>query len=213
MQELLIKATLDTVYMVTVSTLFAVIGGLPLGILLVVTEPGQILENRFVNLVLSAIINIARSIPFIILLVIIIPLTKLLVGTFIGTTASIVPLSVAAMPFFARIVETSLKEVDSGVIEAALAMGSSPSQIIFKVLLPEAKASLTLGITITIINLIGYSAMAGAIGGGGLGDVAIRYGYHRRDSFVLMVTVIILIVLVQLIQAAGNLLARKLNKK
>jgi D-methionine transport system permease protein len=213
MQELLIKATIDTVYMVAVSTLFAVIGGLPLGILLVVTEPGHILENRFVNNVLSIIINVTRSVPFIILLVIIIPFTRLLIGTYIGTTASIVPLSVAAMPFFARIVETSLKEVDYGVTEAALAMGSSPSQIIFKVLLPEARASLTLGVTITIINLIGYSAMAGAIGGGGLGDVAIRYGYHRRETGVLIATVIILIGLVQLIQATGNLLARKLNKK
>jgi D-methionine transport system permease protein len=199
--------------MVAASTFFAVVGGLPLGILLVVTEPNHILENSVVHKILSVIINITRSIPFIILLVTIIPFTKLLVGTFIGTTAAIVPLSVAAMPFFARIVESSLKEVDYGVIEAALAMGSSPGQIIFKVLLPEARASLTLGITITIINLIGYSAMAGAIGGGGLGDVAIRYGYHRRDTVVLTATVIILVGLVQLIQFTGDLIARKLNKK
>ncbi|HHV72244.1 MAG TPA: ABC transporter permease [Clostridia bacterium] len=213
MQELLVKATLETIYMVAASTFFAVVGGLPLGILLVVTEPNHILENSVVHKILSVIINITRSIPFIILLVTIIPFTKLLVGTFIGTTAAIVPLSVAAMPFFARIVESSLKEVDYGVIEAALAMGSSPGQIIFKVLLPEARASLTLGITITIINLIGYSAMAGAIGGGGLGDVAIRYGYHRRDTVVLTATVIILVGLVQLIQFTGDLIARKLNKK
>ncbi|WP_235838987.1 methionine ABC transporter permease, partial [Desulfosporosinus metallidurans] len=165
--------------MVIVSTLLAYLLGLPLGVILVVTSPGHILPNPWVERILGTLINILRSAPFIILLVAFIPFTRVLVGTSIGTTAAIVPLVISAAPFVARVVESSLKEVPYGVIEAALSMGASPLQIIQKVLLPEAKASLILGITITTISVIGYTAMAGAVGGGGLGDLAIQYGYNR----------------------------------
>ena len=165
------------------------------------------------NQTLGAIINAARSTPFIILMVAIIPFTRLIVGTSIGTNAAIVPLTIAAAPFVARIVESALKEVDAGLIEAAQAMGASPSQIILKVLIPEAMPSIVLGLTLTVISLIGYSAMAGAIGGGGLGDLAIRYGYQRFRADVMLATVVILIALVQMVQSSGDYFAHKLNKR
>ena len=187
--------------------------GMPLGVLLVISDKGHIAENRLLNKILSVIVNIGRSIPFIILLVAIIPFTRFIIGTYIGTTAAIVPLTVAAIPFVARVVESSLKEVDPGVIEAAQAMGASPWQIVYKVLLPEALPGLVLGFTLTAINLVGYSAMAGTVGGRGLGDLAIRFGYQRFRGDIIFYTVVILVVLVQLIQALGNWLARKLSRR
>jgi len=206
------QATLDTLYMVGAAVVIAEAIGLPIGILLVITDKDHILPNRWINSLLNLIVNIGRSIPFIILLVAIIPFTRWLMGTYIGTTAVIVPLTVAAIPFVARIVESSLREVDPGVIEAAQAMGASPWQIIIKVLLPEALPSLVLGFTLTAVNLVGYSAMAGTVGGGGLGDVAIRFGYQRFRADVIVYTVIILVVIVQLLQMLGNWLAKKLAK-
>ncbi len=206
-------ALIETIYMVATSTFFAVLFGLPLGILLVITAPDHIKENKWLNSILGWIVNFGRSVPFIILLVAIVPFTRWLVNTSIGTTAAIVPLSIAAIPFVARVTEQSLREVDKGVIEAALAMGATTSQIIFKVLLPESLPSLVLGITITAVNLIGYSAMAGAIGGGGLGDLAIRYGYQRFRGDVMLLTVIVLVILVQVVQTIGNLIAKSLEHK
>ncbi|EAX49016.1 binding-protein-dependent transport systems inner membrane component [Thermosinus carboxydivorans Nor1] len=213
MLVLLAESLWETTYMVGVSAFIAALFGLPLGVILVTTDKGHVLENLVVNRVLGAIVNATRSTPFIILMVAIIPLTRLIVGTSIGTDAAIVPLSIAAIPFVGRIVESALKEVDYGVIEAAQAMGASPLQIIAKVLIPEALPSIVLGLTITVISLIGYSAMAGAIGGGGLGDLAIRYGYQRFRADIMLATVIILIAQVQLIQSCGDWLARRLNKK
>ncbi|CUH96329.1 putative D-methionine transport system permease protein MetI [Propionispora sp. 2/2-37] len=210
---LLFEALLDTSYMVAVSTVISILFGIPLGVVLVTTDRGHILENRYLNQILGSIVNAARSTPFIILMVAIIPLTRLLTGTSIGTNAAIVPLSIAAIPFVGRVVETALKEVDYGVIEAAQAMGASPCAIISKVLIPEALPSIVSGITLTIINLIGYSAMAGAIGGGGLGDVAIRYGYQRFRGDIMLATVAILIAQVQIVQSGGDFLSRRLNKK
>jgi len=206
-------ATYETLYMTFVSVFFATLIGLPLGVILVMTDRGHILENRVVNSVLGWIVNIGRSFPFIILLVAIIPFTKMIVGTFIGTTGAIPPLVVAAAPFVARIVETSLKEVEWGVVEAAVAMGATPWQVVSKVLLPEALPGLILGTTITTINVLGYTAMAGVVGGGGLGDLAIRYGFQRWRPDVMLVTVVILIVMVQLLQSAGDWLARKVDKR
>lgn len=211
--ELVIPSLLETLYMVSFSTFFSLILGFPLGILLVITEKGSICEKLFLNQILEAIVNICRSIPFIILMVLAFPLARIIVGKTIGTTATIVPLSIAAAPFAARIIESSLKEVDKGIIEAVTSMGASVSQIIFKVLIPEALPSLILGITITIINLIGYSAMAGAIGGGGLGDLAIRYGLYRSQGDVMFVSVILIILLVQIVQLVGNKISAKINKK
>ncbi|NLM69869.1 MAG: ABC transporter permease [Firmicutes bacterium] len=207
------EATGQTLYMVGVSVVAAQILGMPLGVLLVISDKGHIAENRLLNKILSVIVNIGRSIPFIILLVAIIPFTRFIIGTYIGTTAAIVPLTVAAIPFVARVVESSLKEVDPGVIEAAQAMGASPWQIVYKVLLPEALPGLVLGFTLTAINLVGYSAMAGTVGGRGLGDLAIRFGYQRFRGDIIFYTVVILVVLVQLIQALGNWLARKLSRR
>lgn len=212
MIELLVKATLETFYMVSVSTAFTALLGLPLGIILVVTSKGHISEHPSINTSLSYIVNMARSLPFIILMIFIIPFTRFIVGTSIGTNAAIVPLVVAAIPFYARIVESALHEVDEGVIEAAISMGANPFDIIFRVLLPEALPSLILGTTITIINLLGYSAMAGAVGGGGIGDLAIRYGYHRFNTQIMIATIILLIALVQGIQATGNLIANGIQK-
>ena len=206
-------STLDTLYMVMVATFFTVLFGLPLGVLLVATDRSGLMPAPLVNQILGTVVNAARSLPFIILLVVVIPIPRLLTGPTIGATAAIVPLSLAAIPFFARVSETSLREVDRGLIEAAQSMGSSPWQIITRVLIPEALPSLVLGTAITIINLIGYSAMAGAIGGGGLGDLAIRYGYQRYETGILVVTVLILIVMVQGLQALGNMLARRLSRK
>ena len=210
---LLTKALGETVYMVTVSMIIASAIGVPLGVILHTTNKGQILENLVFNKIIGSIVNAVRSIPFIILLVAIIPFTRLIVGSAIGTTAAMVPLVIASIPFIGRQVETSLKEVPSGLVEAALSMGATPFQIITKVLLPEAMPSIVAQLTTVIIALVGESAMAGAIGGGGLGDLAIRYGYQRFRPEVMIATVIILIVLVQLVQFAGNTLAKKLNKK
>lgn len=207
------EATLETLYMVGVSTFFTMLLGLPLGVLLVITDAGQILAAPRLNKVLGAIVNVGRSLPFIILLVAVIPLTRLLAGTSIGSTAAIVPLTIAAIPFFARVVETALREVDRGLIEAAHSMGCTNWQIIAKVLIPEALSSLVLGLTITIIGLLGYSAMAGAVGGGGLGDLAIRYGYQRFNTQVMIATVVLLILLVQGIQTLGDRAARRIAKR
>mgnify|MGYP001206621218 CR=1 FL=1 len=209
---LLTKSLYETIYMVVASTILATLIGLPLGIILTVTDKGQILENKGINAILGAIVNATRSTPFIILMVAIIPLTRIIVGSSIGTTAAIVPLTISAAPFIARIIESSLLEVDPGVIEASQSMGASPMQIITKVFLPEAMHSIVLGITLAIISLIGYSAMAGALGGGGLGDLAIRYGYQRFRLDIMIITVIVLIVLVQIVQSLGNFISAKLNK-
>ncbi|NLM41900.1 MAG: ABC transporter permease [Firmicutes bacterium] len=211
--NMLWTATQETLLMVGAATVLAVLGGLPLGILLAATAPEGILENSWLNRVLGAAVNIGRSIPFIILMVAIIPFTRRVVGTSIGTTAAIVPLTIAAIPFFARLVEGALKEVDPGVIEAAQSMGTTPFQIIFKVLLPEALPSLVLAVTVTAVNLVGYSAMAGAIGGGGLGDLAIRYGYQRFRGDVMLQTIAILVVLVQGVQMLGDKLAQRLYQR
>lgn len=210
--NLIFKSLYETIYMVAASTLLATVIGLPLGIILTVTDKGHILENKPINSLLGAIVNATRSTPFIILMVAIIPLTRLIVGSSIGTTAAIVPLTISAAPFIARIIESSLLEIDPGVIEASQSMGASPMQIVTKVLLPEAMHSIVLGITLAIISLIGFSAMAGALGGGGLGDLAIRYGYQRFRVDIMIVTVVILIVLVQIVQSLGNFISAKLNK-
>ena len=214
--KLVFESTLQTLIMVFFSTLFSVILGLPIGILLCITgkaEEGGIMPKPLLNEVLSRIVNVLRSFPFIILMILLFPLSRLVLGTSIGTKAAIVPLSIAAAPFVARVIETALKEVDSGVILASRAMGSTNSQIVFKVLLPEAMPSLVSGVTLTVINLIGYSAMAGAIGGGGLGDLAIRYGYQRFRSDVMFVSVIIIILLVELIQFTGGKISSKMLKR
>lgn len=213
MLELLIPSLLETLYMVFFSTIFSLIIGFPLGILLVITEKGGIWEKPLLNQILSGIINILRSFPFIILMILVFPLSRIIVGSTIGTTATIVPLSIAAAPFVARVIENALKEVDRGVIEASLSMGATVSQIVFKVLIPEAMPSLVMGITLTIINLIGYSAMAGAIGGGGLGDLAIRYGLYGFKTNIMVASVIIIIILVQGIQFLGNKIAISIDKK
>lgn len=213
MIPLLTKALGETVYMVAVSMIIATIIGVPLGVLLHTTAKGQILENAAVNRVVGSVVNAVRSIPFIILLVAIIPFTRLLVGTAIGTTAAMVPLVIASIPFIGRQVETSLREVPEGIVEAAQSMGATPMQIISRVLLPEALPNIVAQLTTVVIALVGESAMAGAVGGGGLGDLAIRYGYQRFRPEVMVATVIILIVMVQVVQFAGNTLAEKLNKK
>ena len=210
---LLTKALGETIYMVAVSMAIASAVGVPLGVLLHTTAKGQILENVFVNQTVGSVVNAVRSIPFIILMVAIIPLTRFIVGSAIGTTAAIVPLVIASIPFIGRQVETSLKEVPSGLVEAALAMGATPFQIISRVLLPEAMPGIVSQLTTVIIALVGESAMAGAIGGGGLGDLAIRYGYQRFRPEVMLATVVVLIVLVQAVQFAGNTLAKKLDKR
>jgi D-methionine transport system permease protein len=198
--------------MVLVSTFASLIIGFPMGILLILTEENGLIENKFVYRVLDYIVNISRSIPFIILMILVFPLSRLIVGTTIGTTASIVPLSIAAAPFVARLIEGSLKEVDKGIIEAAIAMGSTPLQIVTRILIPEALPSLVSNITITLINLIGYSAMAGAIGGGGLGDLAIRYGFYRFQTDIMLASVVVIVLLVQSIQYSGNKTVQILNK-
>lgn len=213
LNALLMKSLWETIYMVAVSTVIATAAGIPLGVILVTTDRGGILQNLALNRILGWIVNATRSTPFIILMVAIIPLTRLIVGTSIGTVAAMVPLCIAAAPFIARLVETSLKEVDGGVIEAAQSMGATPWQIITKVMIPEAMPSIMSGITITIINLIGCSAMAGAVGGGGLGDLAIRYGYQRFRADVMIITVVILIIMVQVVQSVGDYYSRRLNKR
>lgn len=203
----------ETLYMTLVGTFIAYLIGLPLGILVVVTEKDSILPAKWINSPINVIINITRSIPFLILLIAVIPFTRFVTGTSYGSTATIVPLVLSAAPFIARIVESSIKEVDKGVIEAALSMGASPFQIIYKVMIPEAKPSLIIGYTIVTTTILGYSAMAGIVGGGGLGDIAIRYGYHRYQTNIMIVTVILLILVVQLLQEIGMRYAHKQDKR
>lgn len=203
MTNLILKGILETLYMVLVSTALAYVIGLPLGVILNVTDKNGVCRNLFINRVLGFIVNFLRSIPFIILLVTIMPLTRLIVGTTIGSTATIVPLVISAAPFVARMVESSLQEVNGGVIEAAESMGSSPFQIIYKVLLPEAKPSLLTGAAIAITTILGYSTMAGFVGGGGLGAIAINYGYYRYNKVVMMINVLLLVVIVQIFQEVG----------
>ena len=209
----LVIATWETIYMVAISTFFSYVFGLPLGVVLVTTSPGHILENNKVNQILGSIVNITRSIPFIVFLILLIPFTRWVIGTPIGTVASIVPLTLAAVPFVARIVESSLKEIEWGLVEAALSMGASSWQVIYKVLVPEAMPSICLGVAITTINLVGYSAMAGIVGGGGLGTLAYYYGYQRYEDLVMWSTVIVLIILVQGMQMLGDNLAARIAKK
>lgn len=212
--EKVLIATWETLYMVVVSTALSYVFGLPLGVILVTTEEGHVLESKGVNRILGVIINAARSIPFIIFLILVIPFTRWVVGTSIGTVASMVPLTLAAIPFVARLVETSLKEIEWGLIEAALSMGANAWQIISKVLIPEATPSIILGVAITTINLVGYSAMAGIVGGGGLGTLAYYYGYQRYEDLIMWVTVIVLIVFVQCIQMLGDkMVAKTINKR
>ena len=213
MLPLLTKALGETVYMVVVSMIVASLIGIPLGVLLATTAKGQILECMPLNRAIGAVVNALRSIPFIILMVAIIPFTRFIVGTSIGTTAAMVPLVLASIPFIGRQVETSLREVPAGLVEAALSMGATPYQIVRRVLLPESMPSIVAQLTTVVIALVGESAMAGAIGGGGLGDLAIRYGYQRFRPDIMIATVIILIVLVQIVQFLGNRLANGLNKK
>ncbi|MCC5802183.1 methionine ABC transporter permease [Rossellomorea vietnamensis] len=207
------KAFFETVYMVGISLAVAIIVGLPLGILLFVTDKGLFLQNSVIKKVVGFVVNMVRSVPFIILLVALLPLTKLLTGTTIGPTAASVSLSVAGIPFFARMVETSLREIDKGVIEASVSVGASPWMIIKDVLLPEARPAVIQAVTITTISLVAYSAMAGIVGGGGVGDLAIRFGYYRYDNTVMITTVVILICLVQLIQYTGDVFARLVDKR
>jgi D-methionine transport system permease protein len=211
--SLLPEALWETAQMVGVSSLVALIAGVPLGVLLVATDRGGITPNVVLNRIVGAVVNATRSVPFIILMVAIIPLTRLIAHTSIGTTAAMVPLAIAAIPFLGRLVEAALREVPRSLIEAARAMGATPLQIVTKVLLPEARPGIVAGFTITVISLIGYSAVAGAIGAGGLGDLGVRYGYERFDTAVMIATVAVLIVLVQCIQFAGDRLARRLTHR
>lgn len=213
MIQLLIAGIGETLYMVIISTVAAYVFGIPLGVIMYITDKKGICRNRVINLVVGVIINIIRSVPFLILLVAILPFTRLVVGTTIGPTATIVPLIVAAIPFVARMVESSLKEVDGGVIEAAKAMGSSNFQIITRVLLPEAKPSLLVGLTIAITTILGYSAMAGFTGGGGLGAIATNYGYYRYQTDVMLITVAVLVIIVQIFQEIGIRIVNKLDKR
>lgn len=204
---------LETLYMTGLSTLFGYVLGLPFGIILAVTDKNGICPNRFIYRVLDVIANILRSIPFLILLILLIPFTRIIVGQSYGSSATVVPLVIAAAPFIARMIESSIKEVDTGVVEAAKSMGSSNFTIITKVLLVEARTSIAVGVTIAIGTILGYSAMAGTVGGGGLGDIAVRYGYYRYEEDIMIVTVILLIVLVQVFQFIGMRLANVINHK
>lgn len=213
MAKLIVPSLIETIYMVFVSTLFSLLIGLPLGILLVITEKGNVWEKPKINKILDSVINIIRSLPFIILMILVFPLSKIIVGKSIGTTATIVPLSIAATPFVARVMEGSIKETSKGVIESSLAMGATIPQIVFKVLIPESLPSIVSGITLTIINLIGYSAMAGAIGGGGLGNLAIRFGLYSFKADIMIVSIVVIIFLVQGVQFIGNNISKKIDKK
>jgi len=212
MFELIWQGLLETLYMTIVSTLLAYVIGLPLGVVMVVTDKDGIYPLVTLNKILGVIINLVRSIPFLILLIAVLPFTRFVVGTTIGSTATIVPLVIGAAPFIARLVEASIKEVDKGVIEAAQSMGATPFQIIYKVMIPEAKPSLIVGSAIAITTILSYSAMAGIVGGGGLGDIAIRYGYYRYQNDIMLVTVAILVLIVQAFQEIGMKLA-KINDK
>ena len=216
MEQILIlvgTSTLETLLMVFFSTLFAILIGFPLGVLLNITNKYGITPKAVFNQILSRIIDVLRSFPFVILMIVLLPLTRLILGTAIGTAATIIPLSIAAAPFVARITETALNEVDPGVVQAARAMGSTNAQIIYKVLIPEALPSVVSGITLTIINLVSYSAMAGTLGGGGLGDLAIRYGYQRFRTGIMIAAVIVIIIMVALIQFAGTKITNRMMAK
>ncbi|MGM3174212.1 methionine ABC transporter permease [Dickeya lacustris] len=209
----LLSAFGETFQMVGISTLFALLGGLPLGFLIYVTDRHLFWENRILYLSGTLLVNIIRSVPFVILLVLLLPLTQFLLGNTIGPVAASVPMSVAAIAFYARLVDSALREVDPGILEAAQAFGASPMRIICTVLLPEARAGLLRGLTITLVSLIGYSAMAGIVGGGGVGDLAIRFGYYRYETQVMVVTVIALVILVQVVQVLGDWLAKRADKR
>ncbi len=211
--SLLLGATWETVYMVLVAGVIGFAVGIPLGVILHTTKAGGLHQNPKLNRVLGAVVNIGRSVPFLVLMVAIIPFTKMIVGSFIGTTAAIVPLTIGAIPFVARLVESALMEVPNGLVEAAQSMGATPMQIINKVLLPEALPTIINTVTITLVTLVSYSAMAGTVGGGGLGDVAIRYGFYRYDVTIMIVTVIMLIVLVQIIQSIGDAIVRRVDHR
>ena len=211
--QLVLQGSTETLYMTLVSAFVAYVLGIPIGVILYITDQGGFCQNRIVNAVTGSFINLIRSVPFIILLVAMLPVTRALVGTTIGSTATIVPLVAAAAPFVARMVESSLKEINGGILEAAQAMGSDPFQIIWKVLLPEAKPSLLIGGAIAVTTILGYSAMAGFVGGGGLGAIAINYGYYRYDTKTMMVTVVLLVIIVQIFQEAGFRAATKADKR
>lgn len=211
--DMILKGIQETLYMTLLSTLMGYVIGLPMGVLLAVSDKDGLKPNRVLYRILDVIANIVRSIPFLILLILLIPFTRLVVGKSYGSTATVVPLVIAAGPFIARMVESSLKEVDEGVIEAARSMGAGNFRIIMKVLLVEARTSLINGATIAVGTILGYSAMAGTIGGGGLGDIAIRYGYHRYQADIMIVTVVLLIILVQIFQMIGTTLANRLDKR
>ncbi|EMS70898.1 methionine ABC transporter permease [Ruminiclostridium cellobioparum] len=210
---MILMGLLETLYMTLFSTLLAYVLGLPLGVLLVTSDKDGIMPLPKLNKVLNFIVNILRSVPFLILLIAVIPFTRFIIGTTIGSTATVVPLVIAAAPFIARLVESSIKEVDKGVIEAAVSMGCSPFQIIYKVMIPEAVPSLIVGAAIATTTILGYSAMAGIVGGGGLGDIAIRFGYYRYQKDIMIVTVALLVVVVQVAQEVGMLIARKRDKR
>ncbi|WP_225181078.1 methionine ABC transporter permease [Pectobacterium aroidearum] len=209
----LVAAFGETFQMVGISTLLAIIGGLPLGLLIYVTDRNLFWQNRSVYLFGTVLVNIIRSIPFVILLVLLLPLTQFLLGNTIGPVAAAVPMSVAAIAFYARLVDSALREIDPGIVEAAEAFGASPMRIIGTVLLPEAKAGLLRGLTITLVSLIGYSAMAGIVGGGGVGDLAIRFGYYRYETEVMVITVVALVILVQVVQTLGDWLSKRADKR
>lgn len=211
--DMILKGIQETLYMTLLSTLMGYVIGLPMGVLLAVSDKDGLKPNRVLYRILDVIANIVRSIPFLILLILLIPFTRMIVGKSYGSTATVVPLVIAAGPFIARMVESSLKEVDEGVIEAARSMGASNLRIIVKVLLVEARTSLINGATIAVGTILGYSAMAGTIGGGGLGDIAIRYGYHRYQADIMVVTVVLLVILVQIFQMIGTTLANRLDKR
>lgn len=212
-REMILNGILETLYMTVVSTLFGYVFGLPMGVLLCISDKDGLKPHPVLYKILDFIANIVRSVPFLILLILLIPFTRFLLGKSYGSTATIVPLTVAAIPFIARMVESSLKEVDNGVVEAARAMGAGTMRIIFRVLLVEARTSLITGATIAIGTILGYSAMAGAVGGGGLGDIAVRYGYYRYQTDIMIVTVILLIVIVQIFQSVGMLIANRLDRR
>ena len=211
--NMIASSTLDTLVMVALAGLFGTLAGLPLGVFLATSRAGELLPAPTVNRIVGLIVNATRSTPFIILVVAIIPLTRLIAGTSIGTSAAIVPLTIAAAPFIARVIEAAIRGVDQGLIEAARSMGASPLQIVQKVLLPEALPAITLALTLTVVSLIGYSAMVGAVGGGGLGDLGIRFGYQRFMPDVMLAVVLVLIVLVQGVQSLGDSLARRFDKR
>lgn len=212
-REMILNGILETLYMTVVSTLFGYVFGLPMGVLLCISDKDGLKPHPVLYKILDFIANIVRSVPFLILLILLIPFTRFLLGKSYGSTATIVPLTVAAIPFIARMVESSLKEVDNGVVEAARAMGAGIMRIILRVLLVEARTSLITGATIAIGTILGYSAMAGAVGGGGLGDIAVRYGYYRYQTDIMIVTVILLIVIVQIFQSVGMLIANRLDRR